>query len=176
MEHSRKMKANLLIVFTLLVSISLLTPQNSRGDDTSKLHDDMRVLYHDLDMANQKAKREYKVSIELADMETAYDLCIAKAAELDACRKQTSALEDKLHTRIHDAQMLAEERKQTEILRQQAEASKTPATNNVTIIDNSSNDEYWRHHHHHHQGWRREKEELPGPTPPPVRLDFHQKF
>ena len=119
------------------------------AEPTQKDHDEMRFAYHELDMANEKTKQETGISLELSELEMAYAHCLGKDSDLVVCKKDTAALQEKLHSQSHDAQMLAEEKKQTELLKQQAEAAKTPSTTNVTIIERRIDDDDWYHRHTH---------------------------
>lgn len=154
MEHSGKMKPFLIFCVTtyLMTSGGFCV-----ADDTPQTKLSMQLLYHDLDMKNQKAKHELKVSLDLGDMEAAYRACIGAHASQELCRSETATLSDKLYARTHDAQMLAESRKQTELLKQQ-EAAQEKNTS-ITIIED--NPYSW------HPGHRRPPYQWERPTPAP---------
>lgn len=129
-----------------------------RADDDHKAKSTMRDLYHDLELKNERAKNEYKVSLELSDMEAAYEECIGKDASLDSCRRLVSVLKDKIFSRTHDAQILAEQKKQTELLKAQREEASRETNTSVTIVED--NPYQWRHRY---DRWH------PNPSYPPYR-------
>lgn len=168
MKHTRKMRQLLFIcVLAMPVAAPLVSAEDARSDKLS-----MQLMYHDLDMKNQKAKQDYKVSLNISEMEGAYNACIGKEAALKQCQEVTVLYSDKLRSIIHDAEMLAESKKQTELLKRQEEAVKQNNTS-ITIQEDDSRrwhdrDHDWHGHDDLHD-WRPTQVPVttPGYTPRP---------
>lgn len=60
-------------------------------------------LFHDLNMKNIRAKKDYGLKIDIAPIE---ELCLKKPSSVAECRKAVDEMSDKIDAKIHDAETL----------------------------------------------------------------------
>lgn len=138
-------------------------PTTSAGDNSAD-KDEMRKLYHDLDMKRLNARRTYGVQLETG---LAVDNCIGAKASLEACRRITSELDDQLAQRIVNEKSVKEQQR-TNDLREEEIRKQSNTVNSVTIIED---DEYHYHRHPRHpprdRRWDDDRHDHPRPPQPP---------
>lgn len=149
-----------------------LSTEPPRSDD-QLAKDEMRRLYHDLDMQRLQAQRQYKVRFESGD---ALGACIGASAELERCRAETTDLKDKLSKRIYEQQALEEQKRTNTLLLDKSKNANGSVENmaNITIYESDPAfaphswypNKYDRHPPHRDDRYNRDKDRNRGDRPP----------
>ncbi len=119
---------------------------NNRSEPADPAVSVKQSLFHDLNMKNIRAKKDYGIKLDLAPIE---ELCLKKVSSVAECRKAVDEMGDRIDSKVNEAETI---RSQQRSLRLQEEQNELLAEQNrlqaekpdVVVVERNRNRPYHR--------------------------------